>query len=215
MTEKSLKHAHKTEKFKHTGGNSMDEVKDVTVQNDTQQITDTGANQPTENSPTPKPDELTEKTISKKLFDEKVSELNRKNKELQAQLKAKMTDDERKSVENDEREAEMQAIKNELAALKTESAFVSAGVKPEIAKELSAAIVGADASAIVEAVKSAIATAEKDAAAKTTKELLENGSPKIPTATGSTEKPDPNVNIVKNAVQKPKFKPLQESKWCK
>lgn len=166
-----------------------------------------------ENTNAQRSEEQTEKTVSKKLFDEKVSELNKKNKALEAQLKAKMTDDERIAAEKGEREAELQAIKNELAALKTESAFTSAGVKPEIAKELSAAIVGADVSAIVEAVKSAITAAEKAAAAKTTRELLENGSPKVQAATGTKEQPDPNLNIVKNAVQKPKSAPLSESKW--
>lgn len=190
----------------------MDE-KTVTTQNDVQQMADTGANKPADTAPAPKLDEQAEKTISKKLFDEKMSDWNKKYKALEAQLKEKMTDDERKSAENDEREAEMQAIKNELAALKTESAFTAAGVKPETAKELSAAIVSGDASAIVEAVKSAITAAEKEAAAKTTRELLENGSPKVQTATGGTEKPDPNLDIVKSAVQKPKSKPLSESKW--
>lgn len=191
----------------------MDDVKNVPMQNDAQQNAVTGVNQPAEAAPSPKPEEQTEKTVSKKLFDEKVSELNRQKKALEEQLKAKMTDDERKTAENNEREAEMQAIKNELAALKTESEFTAVGVKPETAKELSAAIVSSDASAIVEAVKSAIAAAEKEAAAKTTRELLENGSPKVQTATGSTEKPDPNLNIIKSAVQKPKSKPLSESKW--
>ena len=190
----------------------MDE-KTVTTQSDAQQNADTGANKPGEPATAPKPEEQIEKTVSKKLFDEKVSELNKQKKALEEQLKAKMTDDERKSAENEEREAEMQAIKNELAALKTESAFTAAGVKPENAKELSAAIVSNDASAIVEAVKSAITEAEKEAAAKTTRELLENGSPKVQTATGSAEKPDPNLSIIKSAVQKPKSKPLSESKW--
>lgn len=190
----------------------MDE-KTVTTQNDVQQTAVIGTNQLTEAAPAPKSEEQTEKTVSKKLFDEKVSELNRQKKALEEQLKAKMTDDERKSAENNEREAEMQAIKNELAALKTENAFTAAGVKPETAKELSAAIVSGDASAIVEAVKSAITAAEKEAAAKTTRELLENGSPKVQTATGSTEKPDPNMSIIKSAVQKPKSNPLSESKW--
>lgn len=190
----------------------MDE-KTVTTQNDVQQTAVTGTNQSTETAPSPKPEEQTEKTVSKKLFDEKVGELNRQKKALEEQLKAKMTDDERKSAENNERKAEMQAIKNELAALKTESAFTAAGVKPETAKELSTAIVGGDVLAIVEAVKSAITAAEKESAAKTTRELLENGSPKVQTATGSAEKPDPNLNIIKSAVQKPKSKPLSESKW--
>ena len=164
---------------------------------------------------TPKPEEPTEKVVSKDLFDRKVSELNKKNKELEAQLRAKMTDDERKAAETSEKEAELQSIKNELAALKTESALTAAGIKSDIAKELSAAIISADVSAIVEAVKSAVSAVEKDTKAKTAKELLENGSPKVQAAGGSREKPDPNIEIVKGAVAKPKSTPLSESKWFK
>ncbi|MCM1276052.1 MAG: hypothetical protein NC299_11935 [Lachnospiraceae bacterium] len=168
---------------------------------------------PAENAERQKPAEQPEKTVPKKLFDEKMSEWNKKTKALEAQLREKMTDDERKAAESTEKDAELQAMKNELAALKTESALTAAGIKPEIAKELSAAIVGADASAIVEAVKSAITVAEKEASAKATKELLEKGSPKVQTATGDKEKPDPNLALVKSAVQKPKSAPLSESKW--
>lgn len=154
-----------------------------------------------------------EKTVPKSLFDSKISELNKQKKELEAQLKAKMTEDELKTAEANEKNAELQSLKNEVAALKTESAFTEAGIKPEIAKTLSAAIVGADASAIVEAVKSAISTAQKEAAAKATQELLEKGSPKVQTATSGGEKPDLNLEIIKRAVKKPESKPLSESKW--
>lgn len=166
-------------------------------------------------SEAPKPEETAEKVVPKDLFDRKMSELNKRNKELEAQLMAKMTDDERKAAETSERDAELQAMKNELAALKTESAFTAAGIKPDHAKQLSAAIVGGDVSAIVEAVKSAITAIEKDTAAKTAKELLEKSSPNVQTAGGSQEKPDPNIALVKSAAAKPKSTPLSESKWFK
>lgn len=156
-----------------------------------------------------------EKVIPKKLFDEKVSEMTKKYKALEQQLKAKMTDDEKTAAETAEKDAEFQALKNELAALKTESAFTAAGIKPEIAKSLSEAIVGADVSAIVEAVKSAAADIEKETTAKVKRELLENGSPKVPVAGGGAEKPDPNIERIKRIVKKPDVKPLSESKWVK
>lgn len=162
-----------------------------------------------------KPDDAAEKVISKDLFDRKVSELNKKNKELEAQLKAKMTDDERKAAETSEKDAQFQELKNELTALKTESALTAAGIKPDIAKDLSTAIVSADASAIVEAVKSAMSVMEKEVSAKTAKELLEKSSPNVQAAGSGSEKPDPNLDIVKNAMSKPKTTPLSESKWVK
>lgn len=161
------------------------------------------------------PKEPEEKVISKKLFDEKVSELNKKNKALEAQLKEKMTEDERKTAEKDERDAEFQALRDELTALKTESAFTAAGIKPEIAKSLSAAIVSADVSAIVEAIKSAVTEIEKDTTARVKRNMLENGSPNVQVAGGSTEKPDPNLDRVKKIMQKPTVQPLSESKWAK
>lgn len=154
-----------------------------------------------------------EKTISKKLFDEKVSELSRKNKELETQLKAKMSEDERKAAEKDEQDAEMQNIKNELAALKTESAFTTAGIKSETAKNLSEAIVGGDVSAIVEAVKAAIADTEKDTTAKVKQELLAGGSPKVQTGGKKDESKDPNMERIKNLAKPAKAKPLSESKY--
>lgn len=156
-----------------------------------------------------------EKVIPKKLFDEKVSELTKKYKALEQQLKAKMTDEEKQAAENAEKDAEFQTLKNELAALKTESAFTAAGIKSEIAKSLSAAIVGADVSAIVEAVKSAVADIEKETTARVKRELLENGSPEVPVGNSSTEKPDPNIERIKRIVKKPDVKPLSESKWVK
>lgn len=165
-----------------------------------------------------KPENAAEKVVPKSLLDSKMSELsklNKRNKELEEQLKAKMTEDERKAAEASEKDAEIQAMKNELAAFKTESAFAAAGMKSEYAKQLSEAIVGGDISAIVEAVKSAITAIEKDTAAKTAKELLEKGSPNVQAAGGSQEKPDPNLALVKIAAAKPKSTPLSESKWFK
>lgn len=157
-----------------------------------------------------------EKTVSKELYDKKISELVKENKKLKSDLQGKMTDDERRAAEQTERDAELQAMKNELAALKTESALTAAGISVDNAKTLSEAIIGGDASAIVEAVKDAIKTAEKAASAKTTKELLEGGSPKVQTATGSTQKPDPNVDIVKKAVgATTPMTSKESSKWYK
>lgn len=171
--------------------------------------------QPTaaENKPAAQPEE---KTVPKELYDKKISELVKENKKLKSDLQGKMTDDERRAAEQTERDAELQAMKNELAALKTESALTAAGISVENAKTLSEAIIGGDVSAIVEAVTAAIKTAEKAASAKTTKELLEGGSPKVQTAAGSAKNPDPMADNVKKAVGA--VTPMtskENSKWYK
>lgn len=164
---------------------------------------------------TAKPEMTAEKVVSKKLFDEKMSELNKKNKDLEAKLKAKMSEEEIAAAESLEKDAELKAIKAELTAIKTEGAFLSAGIKPETAKDLSAAIVSGDVSAIVDAVKTAVAAAEKDAGAKKAKELLEKGSPNVPAVAGdSKESPDPYAELVKSAVGANRAAtPLSKSKW--
>lgn len=157
-----------------------------------------------------------EKMVPKELFDRKISELVKENKALKSQVKEKMPDDERMAAEQAEKDAELQAVKNELAALKTESTLTSAGVDVENAKVLSTAIIGGDAAKIVEAIKAAIKAAEKAASAKTTKELLEGGSPQVRTAAVTKEKPDPRLEIVKNAAasSKPAIS-KSDSKWFK
>lgn len=176
----------------------MEETKaPATVQTETATAQQTAQPTAAENKPAAQPEE---KTVPKELYDKKISELVKENKKLKSDLQGKMTDDERRAAEQTERDAEVQAMKNELAALKTERALTAAGISVENAKTLSEAIIGGDVSAIVEAVTAAIKTAEKAASAKTTKELLEGGSPKVQTAAGSAKKPDPNVDIVKKAV---------------
>lgn len=182
----------------------------VNTQQQNVQTTQTGTEGGNINSPEP-----TEKMISKKLFDEKVSELSQKIKALEGEKKAKMTDDERAAAEKEEMVNELKNVQNELASLKTESSLTSAGIKPEISKGLASAIISADVSAIVEAVKVAIADVEKETAAKTKREILENGSPNVPMGSGTGEQPDHNLDLVKNAVKKPETKPLTESKWFK
>lgn len=161
------------------------------------------------------PSEPAEKMISKKLFDEKVSELSQKIKVLEGEKKAKMTDDERAAAEKEEMVNELKNVQSELASLKTESSLIGAGIKPEISKGLASAIVGGDVSAIVEAIKAAVADVEKETAAKTKREILENGAPKVPLGGGTGEQPDHNLDLVRNAVKKPQTKPLTESKWYK
>lgn len=160
-----------------------------------------------------KPPVPEEKTVSKKLFDEKVSEMASKIKALEAEKRAKMTDDERAAAEKLEMENELNTVKNELMSFKTENALVSAGIKPETARTMSSAIVGGDVSAIVEAIKATIAEVERDTIAKTKMEILENGSPKVPLAGKTGGEVDPNIQLVKNAMKTSATKPLSESKW--
>lgn len=161
------------------------------------------------------PSEPAEKMISKKLFDEKVSELSQKIKVLEGEKKAKMTDDERAAAEKEEMVNELKNVQSELASLKTESSLIGAGIKPDISKSLASAIVGGDVSAIVEAIKAAVADVEKETAAKTKREILENGAPNVPLGGGSVEQPDRILDLVKDSVKKPETKPLTESKWFK
>lgn len=161
------------------------------------------------------PSEPAEKMISKKLFDEKVSELSQKIKALEGEKRAKMTDDERAAAEKEEMVNELKNVQSELASLKTESSLIGAGIKPEISKGLASAIVSGDVSAIVEAIKATVADVEKETAAKTKREILENGAPKVPLGGSTGEQPDHNMDLVKNAVKKPETKPLTESKWFK
>ena len=168
----------------------------------------------TEGSNTNSP-EPTEKMISKKRFDEKVSELSQKIKALEGEKKAKMTDDERAAAEKEEMVNELKNVQNELASLKTESSLTSAGIKPEISKGLASAIVSGDVSAIVEAIKATVADVEKETAAKTKREILENGAPRVPMGGATGEQPDHNLDLVRNAIKRPEAKPLTESKWFK
>lgn len=161
------------------------------------------------------PSEPAEKMISKKLFDEKVSELSQKIKALEGEKRAKMTDDERAAAEKEEMVNELKNVQSELASLKTESSLIGAGIKPEISKSLASAIVSADVSAIVEAIKATVADVEKETAAKTKREILENGAPKVPLGGSSGEQPDHILDLVKSSVKKPETKPLTESKWFK
>ena len=174
------------------------------------QTTQTGAEGGNTNSPEP-----TEKMISKKLFDEKVSELSQKIKALEGEKRAKMTDDERAAAEKEEMVNELKNVQSELASLKTESSLIGAGIKPEISKGLASAIVSGDVSAIVEAIKATVADVEKETAAKTKREILENGAPKVPLGGGTGEQPDRILDLVKDSVKKPETKPLTESKWFK
>lgn len=161
------------------------------------------------------PSEPAEKMISKKLFDEKVSELSQKIKALEGEKRAKMTDDERAAAEKEEMVNELKNVQSELASLKTESSLIGAGIKPEISKGLASAIISGDVSTIVEAIKVTVADVEKETAAKTKREILENGAPRVPVGGATGEQPDHVLDLVKNAVKKPETKPLTESKWFK
>lgn len=187
-------------------GNQMN----VNTQQQNVQTTQTGTDGGNTTSSEP-----AEKMISKKLFDEKVSELSQKIKALEGEKRAKMTDDERAAAEKEEMVNELKNVQSELASLKTESSLIGAGIKPEISKGLASAIVSGDVSAIVEAIKATVADVEKETAAKTKREILENGAPRVPMGGATGEQPDHNLDLVKNAVKKPETKPLTESKWYK
>lgn len=171
---------------------------------------------PTENAPAAEGTAApAEKTVSKELFDKKISEMNKENKRLKAELAAKMTDDEKATAEQNEMLQELKEARNELARLKIESALSTAGVSAEISQNLSKAIVENESESIVTAIKDALTTNAKDTEARVRREILEKGSPSgVNVSGGSTaEKPDKGLEMVKNIVKTEQGVPLEKTKW--
>ncbi|GEM_PF-7086171 len=156
-----------------------------------------------------------EKVVSKELFDKKISEMNKENKRLKAELAAKMTDDEKAAAEQSETLQELKEARNELARLKTESALTAAGISAEISQKLSKAIIENESEIIVSVIKDALTANAKDTEARVRREILEKGSPSgVNVSGGSTaEKPDAGMELVKSIAKPDQSIPLEKSKW--
>lgn len=154
-----------------------------------------------------------EEMISKKQFDEKVSEMNKTIKQLKAELGAKMSDEEKTTAAQNELQQAFEATRAELAQLRTENALTAAGISPECSQKLSKAIVAANAENIVAAVKDAAAEIVRETEARVKRELLEQGAPKIGFDSGSTKKPDKLMDMVKGIASANAEK--LDSKWLK
>lgn len=187
-----------------------DEAKNTTTETEQQTVTPSENTQTAEGTTAP-----AEKVVSKELFDKKISEMNKENKRLKAELAAKMTDDEKAAAEQNETRQELKEARNELARLKTENALTAAGISPEISEKLAKAIVESEAGSIVTAIKEAIAANGKDVEAKVRREILEKGSPGgVNVSGGSTaDKPDENMELVKDIAKSNQSNPLAKSKW--
>ncbi len=156
-----------------------------------------------------------EKVVSKELFDKKISEMNKENKRLKAELAAKMTDDEKAAAEQSETLQELKEARDELARLKTESALTAAGISAEISQKLSKAIIENESESIVSVIKDALTANAKDTEARVRREILEKGSPSgVNVSGGSTaEKPDAGIELVKSIAKPDQCVPLEKSKW--
>lgn len=162
--------------------------------------------------PAPEP-KNTEEMISKKQFDEKVSEMNKTIKQLKAERDAKLSEEEKIAEKQNEMQQALKAARDEVAQLRTESTLAAAGISPECSHKLSKAIVAADTESIVAAVKDAATEIIRETEARVKRELLEQGAPKIGFDSGNAEKPDKFMNIVKNIASGNAEKP--DSKWLK
>lgn len=89
------------------------------------------------------------KSVSKELFDKKVSELNKQKKVLEDQLKARMTDDEKAAAAAKEQAEQFAAAQKELAALKREKEFIAKGIDPATANVMAQALSDGDMDAFV------------------------------------------------------------------
>lgn len=188
-----------------------DEAKNTTTTETEQQTTSpTENNQAAEGTTAP-----AEKTVSKELFDKKISEMNKENKRLKAELAAKMTDDEKAAAEQNETQQELKEVRNELAQLKTERALAAAGISAEISQKLAKAIVENESESIVTVIKDALTANSKETEARVRREILEKGSPSgVNVSGGSTaEKPDAGMELVKSIAKPNQSTPLEKSKW--
>lgn len=95
--------------------------------------------------------ETTDGTIPKATYDKKVSELNAELKKAKAELKTRMSDDEKTAQEAAERQKELEGVKAELAQIKSERKFLANGYDAETASALASAIAGGDIDAFIAA----------------------------------------------------------------
>lgn len=152
-----------------------------------------------------------EETISKKLYDSKVSEMNKTIKELKAQLSENMSADEKAAQAQNEMQQALKEARDEVAQLRTENALAAAGISSASSQKLSRAIVSAECESIVSAIKETAAELIKDTEARVKRELLEQGSPQIGIDGGVPAKPDRYMETVKKAVSHGKETP--RTKW--
>ena len=123
-------------------------------------MAEAGVNQTPENVPdvpavvTPPVTPIAEpegKSISKELYDKKVSELNKQKKALEEQLHARMTDDEKAAAAAKEQAEQFAAAQKELSTLKREKEFIAKGIDPATANMMAQALSDGDMDTFVKA----------------------------------------------------------------
>ena len=87
--------------------------------------------------------------ISKSLYDKKISELNKKNKDLEAQLNDRMTDQEKKDNELKGYQDRIAQLEKENLTSKVKSGLVNAGLTAEEVESLTSSIVEMDAESLI------------------------------------------------------------------
>lgn len=122
--------------------------------------------------------EPTEKTISKAVYDKKVSELNAQLKALKAQAAEKMTDEEKRNVQYEEMQAQLAEANKAVLEYKTKSQLSQLGITAESVDTLTEALSGGGTDTVIGAFAKVIEAARKDAAAAAKKEALNGSFPK-------------------------------------
>lgn len=187
-------------------------------------VTNTTAQQPENGAATPEvpdqqPDQQSkiqepEKTVSKDIFDKKVSEMNKKISELNAALKLKMTEEEKAAAAQAENAQALADAKNEIARLKTTTALTTAGIESELSEKLAAAIISNESEGIVSVIKEVLSDNAAQVEAKVRKEILSQGSPdSVKTGGNPKEQTDKNADFVKSIVAPKEVTPLEKTKW--
>lgn len=183
-------------------------------------VTKTATTQPENGAITPEvPDQQPkiqepEKTVSKDIFDKKVSEMNKKISELNAALKLKMTEEEKAAAIQAENAQALADAKNEIARLKTTTALTAAGIKSELSEKLAAAIISNESEGIVSVIKEVLSDNAAQVEAKVRKEILSQGSPDgVKTGGNPKEQADKNADFVKSIVAPKEVTPLEKTKW--
>lgn len=125
----------------------------------------------------PQATEPAEKTVSKELFDKKISDMNAIIKKLKSEAAEKMTDEEKRKSEYEEMQSQLAEANKAVLSYKTKSQLSQLGIATESVDTLTEAITGNDTEAIISAFSNIIETVRKDAAAAAKKEALSGSFP--------------------------------------
>lgn len=140
-----------------------------------------------------------EEMISKATYDKKVSELNKKAKELEARLNEKLTDDEKRASELKSYQDRIAELEKANLTSSVRTGLVGAGLKNEEVETLTKSIVDGDYNALVTGFSKVIADLKESHAKELEKAKLEN----VPTPEdkGKEDKPLTREQISKMSLK--------------